>query len=238
MHVKPKGVKDMKESKRKGKVIFFGKGQERDGVREEVIDEAGKKLPYGVLAWGLNEIISGMNDEEAYYGSWLYVWPDGATREDANDSFGTKEEYQELEDLFKKVYKAYHRSGLYNVSDKTLERAHEWDRKLGLTPIADVGRKGSVQSKFEDGTEEKIGEVLKGVGIGEEEYEIEEEHDAGDAEHPYKTVYFFEDEVAKKALKALRASNAFVTVKGYEEPFPDDVHSAIEILVSAYDYGR
>jgi len=118
------------KSSKKDKVIVFGK--------DTKLKEEARKIPYGVLAWQLNEIISGMNNEEAYYGSWLYIWPDGEDRQGAIEDFETKEDYQDLEDLFVKLYKAYHDDGLYNVSDKVLARAHQWDKKLGLEPIVDV----------------------------------------------------------------------------------------------------
>ena len=64
---------------------------------EEKTDSKKKKIPYGVLAWKLNEIIACMNNEEAYYESgWLYIWPDGETKRDANEDFGDKESYKEF----------------------------------------------------------------------------------------------------------------------------------------------
>lgn len=212
----------LKENEKEEKgLIFFEREKERDEL-----EEASKKLPYGVLAWQLNEIISAMNDEGAYYESgWLYIWPDGATRQDAIDSFSTKEDYEELEDLFKRVYKRYHRSGLYKVSDKVLERAHQWDKKLGLSQITDVNDKNQKQSGFDDELEMKIGEVLKNAGIDEDSYEIDEEYN-------YKDLYFYDNATAKKALKALKDSNEFIEVKGYVEQFPRDGYGSIEVLVT------
>jgi len=104
-----------------------------------------KKIPYGVLAWRLNEIISHMNDEEAYYGSWLYIWPDGETKQDCNSDFGDKESYSELEECFIRKYKAYHSDGIciYKEEDrKILEWANAWDKKLGLEKIKVFGLEG------------------------------------------------------------------------------------------------
>ena len=104
-----------------------------------------KKIPYGVLAWRLNEIISHMNDEEAYYGSWLYIWPDGETMADCNSDFGDKESYKELEESFIRKYKAYHSDGIciYKEEDrKILKWANAWDKKLGLEKIKVFGLEG------------------------------------------------------------------------------------------------
>lgn len=89
-------------------------------------------------AWELNEIIEKMNDEEAYYGSgWLFIWPDGETKEDCKADFDNEESYKELEDLFIEIYsdEEYHEGGLYTNVDSIIKNAHEWDTKLGLTPI-------------------------------------------------------------------------------------------------------
>lgn len=96
-----------------------------------------KKIPYGVLAWGLNEIISHMNDEEAYFGSWLYIWPDGESKTDCMSDFGDKESYKELEESFIRKYKAYHEDGLcvYPGDEHIIKLAHQWDKKLGLSEI-------------------------------------------------------------------------------------------------------
>ena len=221
----------LKEDKKEP--IFFGKKAKKDEL-----EEASKKIPYGLKAFQLNEIISHMNDEGAYYESgWLYVWPDGTeTVKEAQEDFGTKEEYEELEELFKKVYRRYHRDGLYKVDDKTLAAARKWDKKLGLSEIVDVGRKDSKLAKFDDDYEKRIGEVLAKNGIEEEDFEIKEESDYYDTEHPYKVIYFFEDDVAKRAFDALNDSGEFKTVKDYVEQRPAYGYSPIEILVSEHDY--
>lgn len=120
---------------------FFDELAEEENVDESLFDniEKDKKYPFGDKAWMLNEILRYMNDEGAYYTSgWLYVWPDECSREECNSYFGeTQEDYEELEDLFKRIYSKgfYHNSGLYNAPKEVIDAAHEWDKKLGLSPI-------------------------------------------------------------------------------------------------------
>ena len=106
------------------------------------------EINYGDMAWKLNKIIMGMNNEGAYYESgWLYIWPDGETYEECLEDFGTEEAFKELEDLFISIYSYhddndeennYHDDGLYNVEPETVALAHEYDQKLGLEPIEDL----------------------------------------------------------------------------------------------------
>lgn len=81
----------------------------------------------------MNKVISSMNNEDAYYGSWLYEWVDGSEASDGY--YDEKEDYEELEDTFKRIYKKYHKDGLYNPDNETVKYADEWDRKLGLKSI-------------------------------------------------------------------------------------------------------
>ena len=83
----------------------------------------------------MNQVISSMNNEEAYYGSWLYIWPDGETRKDCEYDFGNKEAFEELKEEFIDTYKAYHSDGLYDATEEVLEYAHKWDKLLDLAPI-------------------------------------------------------------------------------------------------------
>ena len=96
-------------------------------------------------AFSLNRIIASMNDEEAYAGGWLYIWPDGETLKDALYDFGDESSYKELEASFIRRYKRYHSGGLYfnfkwypedkKYANQIIADAHEWDRKLGLPEI-------------------------------------------------------------------------------------------------------
>lgn len=98
------------------------------------LDE-GRNKPYGEMAYNLNEIISAMNNEEAYYGEWLYTWVDESTLDDAFEYFGDEDSYNDLLELFKEIYKEYHDDGLYTNSQRIINMAHSWDKKLGLDEI-------------------------------------------------------------------------------------------------------
>ena len=107
---------------------------------EDVITEM-TKLPYGLLAWKLGEIMMSMNNEEAYYGGWLYIWPDGETKEECMVDFGDKESFYELWEYFEKYYTRYHDDGLYTEDDNIVNSAHRIDASLGLKPIENYYKK-------------------------------------------------------------------------------------------------
>ena len=136
----------------------------KEECKKEVLDEMAK-LPYHVLAWKLNEIISSMNNEEAYYGSWLYIWPDGERLEDCKEDFGTKEAYEELKELFEKVYEEYHEDGLYTSDPEVLEYAHKIDAKLGLEPIKNFGDISDA-NRGEDPYDESLNEDIDDEMLG------------------------------------------------------------------------
>ena len=99
-----------------------------------------EKLPYDERAWRLNLIISHFNHEGAYYGGWLYIWPDGESREQCKYDFEDEANYRELEESFKRhfSYKAYHKAGLFaskGTPQQVIDDAHFWDEQLGLEPI-------------------------------------------------------------------------------------------------------
>jgi hypothetical protein len=116
-------------------------------INKEIIkmtQQQWKALPNGEKAWRLNLIMGSLNDEEAYYSGWLYIWPDGESYEDCLDDFGSDEDYNDLEQSFKRYYsdEEIHDSGLYfgegiskEVIDKIIEDAHFWDETLGLPKI-------------------------------------------------------------------------------------------------------
>lgn len=86
-------------------------------------------------AWMMNRVIQAMNNEDAYYGSWLYIWPDGETREMCAYDFSDDEDYDELRDAFEKTYRRYHADGLFEADTDVLEYAHRTDELLGLAKI-------------------------------------------------------------------------------------------------------
>ena len=126
-------------------------------VEEGLFDAEKEDTNYGHRAWVLNQIISSMNDETAYYDTeWLYLWPDGETEQECDDDFGDEESFKELEDTFLSIYQYnsaeeegcdpedaeynFHRDGLYNPTKEAVQVAHEYDKKLGLEPIKVLGK--------------------------------------------------------------------------------------------------
>ena len=61
------------------------------------------KMSRGEQAYAMNEVISSLNDEGAYYSNWLYFWPDGATLEEAREDFDdySDEDWKTFVRLFK-----------------------------------------------------------------------------------------------------------------------------------------
>lgn len=61
------------------------------------------KMSRGEQAYAMNEVISSLNNEGAYYSNWLYFWPDGATLEEAREDFDdySDEDWKTFVRLFK-----------------------------------------------------------------------------------------------------------------------------------------
>lgn len=102
--------------------------------------EKWEMLTNGEKAWMLNQIISTMNNEEAYYDGWLYIWPDGESYEQCLEDFADEENYKDLERAFasRYSYEEYHEAGLFRskgVPEEIIKAAYFWDAKLGLKPI-------------------------------------------------------------------------------------------------------
>jgi len=120
-----------------------GKFAKKTGMTEETELNEMAKLPYYVLAYKLGEVMWSMNNEEAYYDSgWLYYWGDDIeTVNDAKDYFNTKEDYEELKEVFESIYsdKEYHDDGLFTNRQDIVDYAHQIDKKLGLEPIKNYG---------------------------------------------------------------------------------------------------
>lgn len=121
-------------------------------------NEAESNNPYAHEAWMMNQVISSMNNEEAYYNSWLYVWPDGESREECEYDFGDKESFEDLKSEFISTYKYYHDDGLYNADETTEAYAHKWDEILNLAPINNI--KPYIKEEVEE-TEDEEKSALK-----------------------------------------------------------------------------
>jgi hypothetical protein len=96
-----------------------------------------KNLQNAKEAWKMGQVISAMNDEEAYYGSgWLYLWPDECSYEECLDTFSDDDSYfEELKDAYYKIFKRHHKDGLYNPERKgpdTIDFANETLKKLNI----------------------------------------------------------------------------------------------------------
>ena len=98
------------------------------------------RLTNGEKAWKLGLVMQYMNDEEAYYSGWLYIWPDGESYSACLEDFRDEEMYKDLERSFIGHYsdKESHDAGLYScrgVPVEVIDVAHFWDEQLGLKPI-------------------------------------------------------------------------------------------------------
>lgn len=98
------------------------------------------RLTNGEKAWKLGLIMQYMNDEEAYYSGWLYIWPDGESYQACLDDFRDDESYKELEESFIAHYSDLeaHDAGLYShkgVPTEVIDAAHYWDNRLNLKEI-------------------------------------------------------------------------------------------------------
>lgn len=101
-----------------------------ENPKEEISEEVKLRRKNARL---MNKVISSMTNENAYYGGWCYSWVDEG---DVNDGYyDEKEDYKDLKDSFKRIYKRYHKDGLYNPDEETIKFAYEWDKKLRLNPI-------------------------------------------------------------------------------------------------------
>lgn len=89
------------------------------------------KLTTGELARLMNMIVEHMNCENAYYGSWLYTWPDGSTQKECLEEFADKEFFEELEIKF------INRCCYYLPIDDVMINPD--DRKLYKAPEEEVG---------------------------------------------------------------------------------------------------
>ena len=78
-----------------------------------------KKLSHAQEAWLMNQVISSMNNEEAYYGSgWLYTWPDGCSFEDCKEYFSEDESFNELKEDYLEVFEYFYEDGFYKIENE------------------------------------------------------------------------------------------------------------------------
>lgn len=89
------------------------------------------KLTTGELAWLMNLVVERMNCENAYYGSWLYTWPDGSNQKECLEEFADKEFFEEL------AIKFINRCCYYLTPEDVMIDPD--DGKLYKTPDEEVG---------------------------------------------------------------------------------------------------
>lgn len=164
------------------KVRQFGGYGKFAECKEELHEEESHEN-YGDKAWLLNEILSSFNNEGAYYSTgWLYIWPDGCSKEDCEYYFGSKEEFEDLEDSFKRIYKSnYRKDGFYRKpSEAALELAHKYDEEMGLPAMEILGESLEEEKKDVHGlyltVRDKDGKIVKAeqrIEVGTKE-EMEE----------------------------------------------------------------
>ena len=196
---------------------------EEESLKEDKLDEMAK-LPYHVLAWKLFEVAASMNDEEAYYNNFAYVWPDGETRDQCKKDFNDAESYNELKDCFERMYKAYHKDGLYTNRQDILDYAHKIDAKLGLEPIKNFGNiPNSSNSVGDDPYDESLKEDKK-VIKEDKEFHSSPYHDVIAEYFDYDSDFEFLDIIA----------NILGRVDDFEDD--DDIYQAIDDeLIYTYD---
>ena len=129
------------------------------------VNEEEGNNPYAHEAWMMNQVISSMNNEEAYYNSWLYIWPDGESRDECEYDFGDEESLEDLKSEFISTYKYYHDDGLYNADEETEAYAHKWDEILELAPINNI-KPYIKEAVSEDAEEEDEAEEKPALTVG------------------------------------------------------------------------
>ena len=186
-----------------------------DKVQEGLFDAEEEEVNYGHKAWVLNQIISSMNDETAYYDTeWLYIWPDGETEKECDEDFGDKESFEELEDTFKSIYKYnsadeegvdpeeaeynFHRDGLYNPTKEAVQVAHEYDKKLGLEPIKVLG---NVKESLTESTENNKKKVVFETDNYNVELELFDEEETFDIDASSNNIDYWADIIIKLTPK-------------------------------------
>lgn len=82
----------------------------------------------------MHQTMVSMNNEEAY-DRWIYIMPDGADEYDFESFAEDNEDYIELCDVFNRLYKEYHKDGIYKPEDDVRMFCEKKDAELSLKPI-------------------------------------------------------------------------------------------------------
>ena len=152
-------------------------------------DDIVKMNKYAKEAWLMNKVISSMNNEEAYYGTWLYYWPDGCDEEECALTFNDREELEDLREVFESVYKDYHEDDLYEADDETLAYAHKQDALLGLKKIDNIKRKPHVAEKLTEAFDSETLKDLFALFIDPDSIRVIEVYDSESGKCVYEGSY-------------------------------------------------
>lgn len=135
--------------------------EDEDNDVKESLTESVELTGNAADAWMMNQVISHMNNEDAYYGSWLYTWPDGETKEMCAYDFSDQEDFDDLEEVYLRTYQRYHSDGLYAAPADVYEYARATDRKLGLAAIENLAEvKPFVRESLET---DLVSDVVKSI---------------------------------------------------------------------------
>lgn len=94
-------------------------------------------------AWLMNRVLETMNNEEAYYGSWLYTWPDGTNYEDCEALFSDQESFDDLEAAYLDAFTEYYEDGWYKLNAQA-------DKRDIVNMIADTLRKLNIAGALQE----------------------------------------------------------------------------------------
>lgn len=203
-----------------------------ESYMKDFLNEGNKVNEYAEEAWMMGKVIESMNDEDAYFGSWLYIWPDGETREACEYDFGDREAFEELKEKFLKVYKAYHSEGLYDATPDVLSYAHKTDGILGLRPIKNL--KPRVHEDLIEDTEDEenveihLTDVLDSFVDPEN---IESINVSKNGESLYEgTLEDLPEELHNEKFKSFNVGESILTCNINNQPDEEDVYTLKEFL--------
>ena len=95
----------------------------------------------------MHGIMQGMNNEDAYY-SWIMTGvPDGATEEDYIDIALDEDNFDDVVNVFNRVFKRYAKDGLYKPSAEEAQFAKDKCKELGISDIEILGESMKRMSK-------------------------------------------------------------------------------------------
>lgn len=123
-----------------------------------------KKLSHAQEAWLMNQVISLMNNEGAYYSSgWLYIWPDECSFEECKEYFSEDESFNELKEYYLEVFEEFYGDGFYKIGN---EYNHEDILEYIKETLTELDIKGTLKETKKDlweVVEETVSEIKEEV---------------------------------------------------------------------------